>query len=132
MKTQLPILFKHDHKRPIGVVLFDNGAVKFKFSEEVKVSLDQAFEIFGGAGIKVTSKELVDGVVIIKEGEILEFSFSPNTSGITQKDLNSIPEMDKPVALWQEEDQPTSVTDLDGVAWMIGKYEGVTYKRRIS
>jgi hypothetical protein len=75
MKAKLPILWNHDHTKPIGSVEAVDGALKFKFSEDVKITREKMFEIFGGAGIRVTEMEEIDGVVTIKSGEILEFSF---------------------------------------------------------
>lgn len=72
---KIPILCKHDHTKPIGSVESINGALRFKFSEDVKLTLENLFEVFGGAGIRVTEMEDVEGVVTIKSGEILEFSF---------------------------------------------------------
>jgi hypothetical protein len=48
---------------------------------------------------------------------------------MTQEELDKIPQVGD-VVLWQEEDEPTSVIDSQGVAWIIGWFQGVLYKRR--
>ena len=49
--------------------------MKFRFDEDVLISRDNLFEIFGNAGISVTeSKVLPDGTVVIIAGSIMEFS----------------------------------------------------------
>jgi len=54
-----------------------------------------------------------------------------NDKGITQTDLDAIPEMDGKV-LWQpDDDAPTVVTDLRGISWSIGFREGILSKRRM-
>lgn len=81
MEVNLPILWDHDHARkPIGMVTFTGGILSFRFEDSVQVSHEKMFEIFGGAGIKVTEAErLEDGTVLIKAGSILEFSLQNPT-----------------------------------------------------
>jgi hypothetical protein len=76
MEANLPILWNHDHTRkPIGMVEVSSGLVSFRFDDSVRISHENMFEIFGGAGIKVTEMErLEDGTVLIKAGSIMEFS----------------------------------------------------------
>ena len=74
----LPILWAHDQTRPpIGFVeTADDGTLKFRFNEDVRVSEQAMFEIFGHAGIRVTEQEVLpDGTRLIKAGQIMEFSF---------------------------------------------------------
>lgn len=49
----------------------------------------------------------------------------------TQEELDAVPECEEKVALWQEEDEPTSVTDSNGVTWMLGWHGVVFCKRRL-
>ena len=70
-----PILWAHDRTRQIGVVEQGGEVMKFRFDEDVLISRDNLFEIFGGAGIRVTESELLpDGTRLIKAGQIMEFS----------------------------------------------------------
>lgn len=50
--------------------------------------------------------------------------------GMSSEQLGALPELHEAVALWQEEDQPTSVTDTSGQVWMIGWYRGKMWKRK--
>lgn len=72
-----PILWCHDHSRPIGhVEATDDGTLKFHFTDDVRVSEQALFEIFGGVGMRVTDMEVLpDGTRLIKAGQIMEFSF---------------------------------------------------------
>ena len=75
MKSSTPILWAHDRTRQIGVVEQGGDLMKFRFDEDVLISRDNLFEIFGNAGISVTeSKVLPDGTVVILAGSIMEFS----------------------------------------------------------
>lgn len=50
---------------------------------------------------------------------------------MTHQELDQIQETNENVALWQEEDDPTSVVDEDGQPWMVGWLNGVRVKRRL-
>lgn len=50
---------------------------------------------------------------------------------MTQQDLSDIPIIKNSVALWVEEDQPTTVIDTQGRVWMLGAYEGTQYRREM-
>lgn len=69
------ILWRHDHARPIGVVEPVGDKLCFRFNDDVVVHEDALFEIFGGAGIRVTESEWRSAARIVKAGEILEFSY---------------------------------------------------------
>jgi hypothetical protein len=74
---RIPILRGHRlDEKPIGFVqLNEAGKLCFKFSDEVRITRSMLFEIFGDAGIIVSSFSLEkDGVVIVHAGTILEFS----------------------------------------------------------
>jgi len=55
---------------------------------------------------------------------------SYHLSTFTAKDLHLLPEVEN-VVLWHGEDDPMSVIDEQGVAWMIGKHNGWLCKRRM-
>lgn len=76
------ILWNHDHTaKPIGKYDFSDGRINFVFEEDVEISHEMMFEIFGNAGISVDRMERRDdGKGLIKAGHILEFSFSPASS----------------------------------------------------
>jgi hypothetical protein len=62
-----------------------------------------------------------------KDGENL---MDINGKGITQSDLESLPEVDD-VVLWQPDDEaPSYVTDTEGAKWAIGFYGGQLCKRK--
>lgn len=70
----IPILMRHETDNIIGKVEKTEDGYKFTFSKEVKITREMLFEIFGGAGIKITEMEEDNGILYIKEGYILEFS----------------------------------------------------------
>jgi hypothetical protein len=74
----LPILWAHDRTRPpIGFVeAADDGTLKFRFNDDVRVSEQALFDIFGdGVGVCVADMEVMpDGTRLIKAGQIMEFS----------------------------------------------------------
>lgn len=75
MEGTLPILWNHDFTKPIGVVEAADGQLKFRFGEDIKITHEAMFQIFGDAGIKVTEMEMLeDGTRLIKAGELVEFS----------------------------------------------------------
>jgi len=53
-----------------------------------------------------------------------------NGKGMTQSDLESLPEVGN-VVLWQPDDKaPIYVTDVEGVIWSIGFHEEILCKRK--
>ena len=72
----IPILWNHNHATPIGHVKHVGDKLMFVFNEDVRVSEQAMFEIFGNCGVRVLhSQALPDGTRLIRSGEILEFSF---------------------------------------------------------
>ena len=47
----------------------------------------------------------------------------PNGIGMTQTDLEKLPEVFG-VVLWQDDEGPTTVIDSQGRGWFIGMYKG--------
>lgn len=69
----IPILMNHDPKRVIGV-LEDDGRVRF--TQDVEISREQFFAIFGNVGARLDECEKQKGGPLrIRAGQILEFSF---------------------------------------------------------
>lgn len=52
-----------------------------------------------------------------------------NGKGMTQEDLENLPEEDSKV-LWQDDDGPTTITDKLGQVWFIGLYQGKLCKQK--
>jgi len=52
-----------------------------------------------------------------------------NGAGITQQELELLSELNN-VVLWQDEDGPTTVIDMNGKSWKIGTYKKNLYKQR--
>ncbi len=76
--NNIPLLWNHDPTaKPIGSMYTDDGRLMFYFTEDVQISDEMMFEIFGDAGILVLDVKDSDGVRYIKRGQILEFSFTP-------------------------------------------------------
>lgn len=70
----VPILLNHDHQQPpIGLVKMIDGALHVEFRQDLEVSREMAFAIFGNAGLRI-----VEGDGMIKRASILEFSLSPD------------------------------------------------------
>ena len=55
------------------------GRLFFQF--DAPITRDMFFEIFPGAGAKFTEAEIVDGALMVKAGEILEFSLIDKAEG---------------------------------------------------
>jgi len=72
----IPKLYKLDIAKPIGVIRKEGDQIFFEFHEDVEISREMMFDIFGNAGIRVTETIEKNGNLIIKKGQILEFSFS--------------------------------------------------------
>ena len=77
----LPIFIDRDISKPIGIIRNEDGKILFEFHEDVEITREMMFGIFGNAGIMVTEAQRDNDNIIIKSGEILEFSFS-NVSSI--------------------------------------------------
>lgn len=77
----IPILVGHDSTAaPIGIVREIDGKLCVEFRADVRMTREMVFEIFGGAGLLVTETTIEDGVIIIRKGEILEFSLPPTSA----------------------------------------------------
>ena len=87
----IPILNNHIHTiAPIGFVYLVDGILHFRFHDDVSITLDIVYQIFGNVGIKVLdSADDKDGRYIIKSGQILEWSIGP---GVTPPRLSPPPE----------------------------------------
>ena len=71
----IPILVQHDHsQKPIGRVLATDRGLSVQFREDVRITREMLFDIFGGAGIRVDEMERDGDLLIVKAGTILEFS----------------------------------------------------------
>ncbi len=72
---KLPLLMNHDINKPIGaIVQRADGRFEFNFTDDVRITDEILFDVFGGVGILVTEMVEEEGVRIIKAGQILEFS----------------------------------------------------------
>lgn len=53
-----------------------------------------------------------------------------NGKGMTQSDLECLPEIGN-IVLWQPDDEaPIYVTDIESIIWSIGFHEGTLYKQK--
>lgn len=73
----IPILINHDQSKPIGFVEVIDGAPHVRFADDVRITLDMAFQIFGDAGLQVLEATEEAGVMLIRHGRILEWSLCP-------------------------------------------------------
>jgi len=75
----IPILNNHIHTiAPIGFVYLVDGILHFRFRDDVSITLDMVYQIFGNAGIRVMdSADDKDGRYVIRSGQILEWSIGP-------------------------------------------------------
>lgn len=69
-----PLLWNHDHMKPVGRVEVVNGKIEFHFNEDLFITHEMLFEIFGNVGLQVTKQEVVAGLVCIRAGQIMEWS----------------------------------------------------------
>lgn len=77
----IPILQNHDHtKSPIGFVEMVDGIPHIRFAADVKITKDMAFQIFGNAGLQILETTEEDGVMLIRNARILEWSLDPVAS----------------------------------------------------
>ena len=72
----IPILLNHEAAKPIGVAEFQDGQMFVRFVDDVKITREMAFEIFGNAGLLVLESTEEDGVMLIRRGRIVEWSLS--------------------------------------------------------
>lgn len=78
--TTLPILRGHDRAKPIGYIEAVGGCtLRVRFTDEVEITREMFFEIFGGAGLRISRYKVnAAGNMCIQEGEIIEFSLNPD------------------------------------------------------
>jgi hypothetical protein len=68
----LPILLNHDHtKPPIGSVESVDGKLYVRFRDDMKITEEMAFLIFGDAGFRVLEVTEEGGVMLIRRAQIL-------------------------------------------------------------
>lgn len=78
----MKILWNHDRTKPIGKLRMDGDAICFEFNEDVRMTREMFHEIFGNVGYRVTQIErAADNSILIKSGQILEWSFPADASG---------------------------------------------------
>jgi len=94
MDNTVQLLLNHDATKPIGAVWVEEGKVVFEFFKDAKITRENLFTIFGGAGIQITDTAWEDGAMIIRKGVILEFSLSADATAVpteaSAKDLVDI------------------------------------------
>lgn len=102
----IPILFKHDPERVIGRVTSRETGLSFEFTDNVVVTQDQFFDLFGSCGAVFTSMEMTnDNMMMIKAGTILEFSLEDvSIRAVLVEALNRI-------AAWKEGENVTGSFD---------------------
>lgn len=71
-----PILLNHDPASAIGVTEVINGELHVRFTEDVKITREIAFQIFGDAALQVLECTEDDGVMVIRRGRILHWGFN--------------------------------------------------------
>jgi hypothetical protein len=71
----IPILLNHDHTKVIG--LWKRGGIA-EFLPDQKITKEQLFNIFGGAGIRVIESFEDATGKYVRAFEILEFSLCPS------------------------------------------------------
>jgi hypothetical protein len=78
-KRIAPILLNHDQTSPIGFVEIVEGALYARFTSDMKITREMAFDIFGNVGLQALEATEENGVMLIKVGRILEWSLSPTS-----------------------------------------------------
>lgn len=73
----IPITVNYDHsKPPVGFIQVEDNRITFAFYSPI--TRTELFELFGCAGIRITEAEMKEDELLIKTGEILEWSFCTN------------------------------------------------------
>lgn len=70
---KIPILLYHEKDNPIGVVVAEGGKLFINFKENINITRENLFNIFGGAGIRVIEEDH-NGCGYIRKAQIFEFS----------------------------------------------------------
>ena len=73
----VPILLNHDHAARVGRLDIVDGQLQVSFADDVKITREMAFEIFGNAGLQGLEWTEENGAMIVRRGRILEWSLSP-------------------------------------------------------
>lgn len=73
-QINMPILKNHDEHAIIGKIYSEDGHIYFKFFEEIEITKDMLFEIFGNAALKLIVFEAEGEKIKVRKGEIIEFS----------------------------------------------------------
>lgn len=74
----LPILRDHDREAVIGHMDYVDGVLKVTFNPSVNIAYEDMFNIFSGAGFKVTKSEVCknSGRLLVREADIYVFSLN--------------------------------------------------------
>lgn len=78
--TGVPILRGHDHKDVIGMLTFDGGVMRFAFRDDVRVTSDMFYSIFGDVGWRMEEGGCDGEAFFVKRGTIVEFSLGATSS----------------------------------------------------
>lgn len=73
----IPILLNHDSSKPIGWLRIDGAHLVVEFTDDVPITKEMFFKIFGNTGMVATQFEMHGGAMWIKKAQITEFSWSP-------------------------------------------------------
>jgi hypothetical protein len=73
----IPILLGHDWTKPIGYIECVDGVdLSVVLSEDMRITQEMFFDIFGNCGVRIDEYEIDGDVMIIKRGTIMEFSLN--------------------------------------------------------
>lgn len=75
---EIPILIDHDHHKPVAFMREVDGKMFIEFAQNLKITKECAFEIFGNVGMRILDIDVADGTYYIRKAEIIEFSLSPH------------------------------------------------------
>jgi hypothetical protein len=79
----VPILSNHDHTSPpIGVVESVDGSLYVRFRDDMKITKEMTFLIFGDIGFRVLDAAEEDGVMLIRRAQILCWNFSSPSGNV--------------------------------------------------
>jgi hypothetical protein len=88
---ELPILIDHDPTKPIGIIREKNGSLFVEFTEDMKITMEWAFNIFGGAALQILEYTEEDEIFFIRKARIIEFSLVKDVPASSASDWTSIP-----------------------------------------
>lgn len=84
-----PILLNHDPSRPIGVVEEIDGQLHVRFTTDLRITREIAFQIFGDVGLQVLEWVDDSDAMVIRRGRILEWSLPQVDPGRFMSDAES-------------------------------------------